>query len=247
MCRVLLRAIVDFVPVVVLGRRLVFPSPEQSEDGLLALGGDLSPERLLLAYRSGIFPWYAEGMPILWHSPDPRCVLQVDRIHVGRTLRRMIAKRPYDISFDRAFRSVIAACQLTPRHGQDGTWITDEMVGAYIELHRLGYAHSVEAWSGGELVGGLYGVSLGAMFFGESMFSWRPSASKVALIALASLLRGWGFRLIDAQVANDNTLSMGAEQWPRDVFLRTLREALMLPTRRGTWSEQTPELEPCAP
>ena len=224
-----------------------FPSPEQSEDGLLALGGDLSPERLLLAYRSGIFPWYAEGMPILWHSPDPRCVLQVDRIHVGRTLRRMIAKRPYDISFDRAFRSVIAACQLTPRHGQDGTWITDEMVGAYVELHRLGYAHSVEAWSEGELVGGLYGVSLGAMFFGESMFSWRPSASKIALIALASLLRGWGFRLIDAQVANDNTLSMGAEQWPRDMFLRTLREALMLPTRRGTWSEQTPELEPCAP
>jgi leucyl/phenylalanyl-tRNA--protein transferase len=235
--RVELRAIVAFVPIAVLGRRLVFPPPEASEDGLLALGGDLSSERLLLAYRSGIFPWYAEGLPILWHCPDPRCVLPVDRLHVGRTLRRTVAKRLYHVSFDRAFDGVITACKLTPRRGQDGTWITDEMADAYRELHRLGYAHSVEAWQGGELVGGLYGVSLGTMFFGESMFSWRPSASKVALVQLATRLAEWGFRLIDAQVANDNTLSMGAEQWPREQFLRALREALMHPTRRGSWDE----------
>jgi leucyl/phenylalanyl-tRNA--protein transferase len=241
--RVELRAIVGCVPLAVLGRRLVFPPPETSEDGLLALGGDLSPERLLLAYRSGIFPWYAEGLPILWHSPDPRCVLRVDGLHVGRTLRRTIAKRTYDVSFDRAFDGVITACKLTPRRGQDGTWITEEMVSAYGELHRLGYAHSVEAWERGELVGGLYGVSLGAMFFGESMFSWRPSASKVALVGLASQLAKWGFRLIDAQVANDNTLSMGAEEWPREAYLRALREALMQPTRRGSWDEREPRLE----
>jgi leucyl/phenylalanyl-tRNA--protein transferase len=234
---------VHFVPIAVLGRRLVFPPPEASEDGLLALGGDLSPERLLLAYRSGIFPWYAEGLPILWHSPDPRCVLRVDGLHVGRTLRRTLAKRTYDVSFDRAFEGVITACKLTPRSGQDGTWITDEMVTAYGELHRLGYAHSVEAWEHGELAGGLYGVSLGTMFFGESMFSWRPSASKVALIGLASRLAAWGFRLIDAQVANDNTLSMGAEEWPRKAFLSALREALMQPTRRGSWDGREPELE----
>jgi leucyl/phenylalanyl-tRNA--protein transferase len=156
-------------------------------------------------------------------------------LHIGRTLRRTLAKCPYDIQFDRAFERVIAACKLTPRRGQDGTWITDDMVSAYVELHRLGYAHSVETWQGGELVGGLYGVSLGKMFFGESMFSWRPSASKAALVVLAAKLASWVFRIIDAQVANDNTMSMGAEEWPRDVFLAVLRDALAQPTRRGSW------------
>jgi leucyl/phenylalanyl-tRNA--protein transferase len=224
---------------------LIFPPPEHAVDGLLAVGGDLSPERLLLAYRSGIFPWYDDGLPILWHSPDPRCVLVLDRMHVGRTLRRAIAKATYEVRFDTAFEQVIRACKSTPRVGQDGTWITDEMERAYLELFRMGYAHSVEAWETGEageqdLVGGLYGVSLGRMFFGESMFSWRDNASKVALVALARRLQRWGFRVIDAQVATPHTLAMGAEEWEREKFLALLREELPLPTRRGSWTRADP-------
>ncbi len=235
------------VPVYALGRALAFPPPEHAEDGLLAVGGDLSPERLLLAYRSGIFPWYDEDLPILWHSPDPRCVLVLERLHVGRTLRRVLAKGAYTIRFDAAFERVIGACKAVPRAGQDGTWITDEMVGAYVRLHEMGYAHSVEAWEGEELVGGLYGVSLGRMFFGESMFAARPNASKAALVGLATKLQGWGFRLIDAQVATPHTLAMGAESWPRARFLETLAEELGHPTRRGSWAQAEPELEPSAP
>ena len=231
------------MPVYALSRALVFPPPEKAVDGLLAVGGDLSPERLLLAYRSGIFPWYGDDLPILWHSPDPRCVLRVDRIHVGRTLRRTITKGTYSVRFDTAFQRVIRACQKTPRRGQDGTWITDDMEAAYMELHRLGYAHSVEAWEGSELAGGLYGVSLGRMFFGESMFAWRPDASKVALVALAERLKAWGFRVIDAQVPTPHTLAMGAEEWPRSKFLKLLREEVAHPTRRGDWGGE-PRLEP---
>jgi leucyl/phenylalanyl-tRNA--protein transferase len=230
------------VPVYALGRALVFPPPEQADDGLLAVGGDLSPERLLLAYRSGIFPWYDERLPILWHSPDPRCVLLADEIHVGRSLRRVIAKGTYAVRFDSAFERVIRACKATPRPGQDGTWITDEMESAYVTLHRLGYAHSVESWANGELAGGLYGVSLGRVFFGESMFSWQPDASKAALVALAERLRGWGFRLIDAQVPTPHTLAMGAQEWPRARFLEELRRELAHPTRRGNWAGE-PALE----
>jgi leucyl/phenylalanyl-tRNA--protein transferase len=232
------------VPVYALGRELVFPPPEHAEDGLLAVGGDLSAERLLLAYRSGIFPWYDEDLPILWHSPDPRCVLVVNRLHVGRTLRRAIAQRHFDIRFDRAFERVIRACKTTPRAGADGTWITDEMERAYVELHRQGYAHSVEAWRGQELVGGLYGVALGRIFFGESMFAWESNASKVALVALAEWLAQRGFPIIDAQVPTPHTLAMGAEQWPRARFLEVLREALSHPTRKGSWAQGEPELEP---
>ena len=231
------------MPVYALSRALVFPPPEKAVDGLLAVGGDLSPERLLLAYRSGIFPWYGDDLPILWHSPDPRCVLRVDRIHVGRTLRRTISKGTYSVRFDTAFQQVIRACQKTPRRGQDGTWITDDMEEAYMELHRLGYAHSVEAWEGSELAGGLYGVSLGRMFFGESMFAWRPDASKVALVALAERLAAWGFRVIDAQVPTPHTLAMGAEEWPRSRFLKLLRAEVAQPTRRGDWGHE-PRLEP---
>jgi leucyl/phenylalanyl-tRNA--protein transferase len=230
------------VPVYALGRALVFPPPEQADDGLLAVGGDLSPERLILAYRSGIFPWYDERLPILWHSPDPRCVLLTDAIHVGRSLRRVIAKGTYAVRFDGAFERVIRACKATPRSGQDGTWITDEMEAAYTTLHRLGYAHSVESWAEGELVGGLYGVSLGRVFFGESMFAWRPDASKVALVGLAERLREWGFRLIDAQVPTAHTLAMGAQEWPRARFLEELGRELAFPTRRGSWAAE-PELE----
>ena len=231
------------VPVYALSRALVFPPPEHAVEGLVAVGGDLSAERLLLAYRSGIFPWYDDGLPILWHSPDPRCVLRVDRIHVGRTLRRTITKGTYSVRYDTAFQRVIRACQKTPRRGQDGTWITDDMEEAYMELHRLGYAHSVEAWEGSELAGGLYGVSLGRMFFGESMFAWRPDASKVTLVALAERLKAWGFRVIDAQVPTPHTLAMGAEEWPRSKFLKLLRAEVAQPTRRGDWGGE-PRLEP---
>ncbi len=231
------------VPVYALTRSLVFPPPEQAVEGLLAVGGDLSPERLLLAYRSGIFPWYDEGLPILWHSPDPRCILAVDRLHVGRTLRRTMAKGTYEVRFDHAFDQVIRACKSTPRAGQDGTWITDEMEEAYRRLHAMGYAHSVECWQGGELAGGLYGVSLGRMFFGESMFSWQPNASKVALVALAERVARWDFPIIDAQVATPHTLAMGAEEWPRARFLAVLRETLAHPTRRGSWSLPDPPME----
>jgi leucyl/phenylalanyl-tRNA--protein transferase len=231
------------VPVYALSRALIFPPPEHAVDGLLAVGGDLSPERLLLAYRSGIFPWYGEDTPILWHSPDPRCVIRLEGLHVGRTLRREIAKGTFTVRFDTAFDRVIAACKAMPRPGQDGTWITDEMEAAYQELHALGYAHSVESWAGAELAGGLYGVSLGRMFFGESMFASQPNASKVALVALAERLKGWGFRIIDAQVPTPHTLAMGAEEWPREKFLRVLRQELAHPTRRGGWAQAEVPLE----
>ncbi|HEY8038916.1 MAG TPA: leucyl/phenylalanyl-tRNA--protein transferase [Polyangiaceae bacterium] len=231
------------VPVYALSRALAFPPPEHAVEGLLAVGGDLSPARLLLAYRSGIFPWYGEGLPILWHSPDPRCVMPLDRVHVGRSLRRVITKGTYTVRYDGAFERVIRACRSTPRPGQDGTWITDDMERAYRRLHEMGYAHSVEAWESGELAGGLYGVSLGRMFFGESMFSWRPDASKVALVALAGRLRGWGFSFIDAQVPTPHTLAMGAEEWPREVFLERLAEELTHPTRKGSWADADPPLE----
>ncbi len=233
------------VPVKVLGRALAFPAPSLAVDGLVAVGGDLSPERLLLAYRLGIFPWYDERLPIMWHSPDPRCVLQVERVHVGRSLRRVIARGDYEVRFDTAFGRVIQACKMTPRPGQDGTWITDEMNDAYVHLHELGYAHSVEAWENGELAGGLYGVSLGRVFFGESMFAWRPNASKVALVALVEKIAPWGFRLIDGQVATPHTLAMGAEEWPRAQFLDVLSGELAHPTRKGPWTGPAePELEP---
>jgi leucyl/phenylalanyl-tRNA---protein transferase len=231
------------VPVYALSKALAFPPPEEAVEGLLAVGGDLSPRRLLLAYRSGIFPWYDDGLPILWHSPDPRCVFRVDALHVGRTLRRAIAKGTYTVRYDTAFARVIRSCKVTRRPGQDGTWITRDMETAYVKLHQLGYAHSVEAWEGTTLAGGLYGVSLGRMFFGESMFATRPNASKVALVALAERLAGWGFRVIDAQVPTPHTLAMGAEEWPRDRFLVELGDALRYPTHRGDWGAE-PALEP---
>jgi leucyl/phenylalanyl-tRNA--protein transferase len=162
---------------------------------------------------------------------------------VGRTLRRVIAKGTYEIRYDTAFERVIRACQKAPRPGQDGTWITEEMSHAYLALHRMGYAHSVEAWRGGELAGGLYGVSLGRVFFGESMFAWEPNASKVALVQLAARVARWGFPFIDAQVPTPHTVSMGAEEWPRKAFIAALRAALDHPTRKGSWAADEPELE----
>jgi len=210
---------------------------EDALDGLLAWGGDLSARRLLAGYRRGIFPWYSEGQPILWHSPDPRFVLEPSKIHVPRSLRKTIHRGTYQVRYDTAFPQVIAACARVPRLGQRGTWITREMERAYVELHRQGYAHSVEAWAQDRLCGGLYGVSLGAVFFGESMFALAPDASKVAFAHLAERVHGWGFQLIDCQVETEHLSRFGAEHWPRERFIRALEHALEAPTRQGPWTE----------
>jgi len=224
------------VPVFRLDERLIFPPPQLAEDGLLAVGGDLSPERLLLAYASGIFPWYDEGQPLLWHSPDPRLVLQTGELHVSRSLERTLRRGTFRITFDSAFGPVIDACAAAARPGQQGTWITGEMRRAYKLLHRLGFAHSAEAWMGDRLAGGLYGISLGGVFFGESMFALEPDASKAAFVSLVRQLRRWGITLVDCQVATGHLERFGAREWPRESFLSALVEALELPTHRGTWA-----------
>jgi len=214
-----------------------FPSPRRADkSGLLAVGGDLRPQRLLAAYRQGIFPWYSEGQPILWHSPDPRYVLWGPQLHVPRSLAKALRRGRFQVRYDTAFAQVIAHCSQVPRPGQDGTWITDEMQQAYLELHRQGFAHSAEAWLGDRLVGGVYGVSLGAAFFGESMFTLEPDASKVAFVTLVRQLEQWGIRLIDAQVETENLERFGAQHWPRERFLAALEEALRTPTRLGPWT-----------
>ena len=188
-------------------------------EGLLAIGGDLSPERLLNAYRHGIFPWSSAGQPLLWWSPDPRMVFRTDGVHLSRRFRRDLVRCSWTVRSDHAFDAVVAACAASPRPGQDGTWITREMQQAYSRLHWLGHAHSIEVMDGPRLVGGLYGVAVGWMFFAESMFSARSGGSKVALAALARTLSGWGWPLFDAQLENPHLLRMGAEAWPRDRFL----------------------------
>ena len=223
------------MPVALLGERLEFPPVEEAEDGLVAIGGDLSPERLLLAYSRGIFPWYSEGEPILWHSPDPRFVLTPDELRVSRSLQKTLRAGRYRVELDTAFREVIEACASVTRQGESGTWITPQMRDAYTRLHHLGYAHSAESWLEGELVGGLYGVSLGAAFFGESMFARADDASKVAFVTLVLQLDRWGIRLIDCQVPTDHLARFGAREWPRRRFLKTLARALHQPTRKGPW------------
>ena len=224
------------MPVFRLTRRLEFPPPELADDGLLAVGGDLEPERLILAYSMGIFPWYEEGQPILWHSPDPRMVLPVGSLRVPRSVVKARRKGLYRITLDAAFDEVIGGCATAPRQGQRGTWITPDMRRAYGELHRRGFAHSAEAWSEGALVGGLYGVSLGAVFFGESMFARAPEASKVAFVTLVEAIRSWGITLVDSQVYTEHLARFGAEEWPRSRYLKSLRQALEHPTRKGPWS-----------
>ncbi len=224
------------MPVFQLDHRLVFPPPELADpDGLLAVGGDLRPERLLLAYSSGIFPWPTEGFPLLWHSPDPRYVLLAHELHVPRSLKRKLNQGAYRCTLDTAFAPVIERCADKSRPGQRGTWITEEMIDAYAHLFELGFAHSVEVWAGDELVGGLYGVSLGGAFFGESMFADRPEASKLGFVRLVRQLAVWDIDLVDAQVHTKHLERFGARHWPRQRYLLALREALARPTRRGRW------------
>ncbi len=229
------------MPIFRLDERLLFPPPELADsNGILAVGGDLSADRLLLGYSMGIFPWYSDGMPILWHSPDPRMVLTPDGLYVSRSLRKVMRKCRYEIRLDTAFETVIDACAEVPRPDQDGTWITSDMRESYIELHRLGYAHSAEAWEGETLVGGLYGVSIGGAFFGESMFARAPDASKIAFVTLVRQLAAWDIRLIDCQVHTDHLARFGAEEISRAVFLRALQRVLQRGTRRGRWRFDEP-------
>ncbi|HSE89666.1 MAG TPA: leucyl/phenylalanyl-tRNA--protein transferase [Candidatus Binatia bacterium] len=224
------------MPIFRLVEDPVFPPPDYADpSGLLAVGGDLSNERLLEAYRVGIFPWYSDDQPILWWSPDPRLILDLEDFKISRSLRKTLRKRIFQVTFDHAFEKVIRACASVPREAQNGTWITEEMQQAYINLHGLGYAHSVESWFGGKLAGGLYGVSLGKAFFGESMFHVESDASKVALATLVEKLRSWDFHFIDSQMTTEHMLRLGARELPRRTFLKRLQSALRHPTRRGKW------------
>jgi len=205
-----------------------------SPNGLLCAGGDLSPERIIDAYSHGIFPWYSEGDPILWWSPDPRMVLFPDELKVSRSLRKTLAHDVYETRFDTAFRSVIEECS-APRGGQAGTWIVPEMIDAYTRLHELGFAHSVESWRDGELAGGLYGIALGEVFFGESMFTRSTDASKVALYRLVERLRARDCRVIDCQQATAHLASLGAREIPRKAFAQLVQESIQYPPSGERW------------
>lgn len=223
------------------GSPVLFPDPHTAlrwPNGLLAAGGDLSAERLLAAYRGGIFPWYEVRQPILWWCPDPRAVIFPGELHIARRLRRSLAARPFDASFDREFATVVAGC--ARRDGRDaGTWITAEMAAAYRQLHELGHAHSVEIWSGERLVGGLYGVAMGRVFFAESMFSRATNASKAAMIFLASELCRRGFRLMDCQLPSRHLATMGAREISRSAFLGLLAECIdAAPAVQSGWSTE---------
>lgn len=218
-----------------------FPNARQAlrePDGLLAMGGDLSPQRLLNAYRNGIFPWFSQGQPILWWSPDPRMVFNTGRVRLSSRFRRILRRSNWVARADTAFESVVSTCANTPRRGQAGTWITDAMLQAYLELHRLGHAHSVEVFDGARLVGGIYGVAIGRMFFGESMFSGESGGSKVALAALARRLHEWEWPLIDAQVESEHLVRMGAQTCPREPFLDEVAALCNLPGEHGTWTDR---------
>lgn len=221
-----------------------FPDPRRAmaePNGLLAFGGDLTPRRLLAAYSRGIFPWYNEDEPILWWSPDPRCVFHTDRLRANRSLRRQLAGKRWRLSVDHAFREVVEACA-APRPKQSGTWIVPAMMDAYVELHAMGHAHSVEVWEDDRLVGGIYGVAIGRLFCGESMFSAESGGSKVALLGLADLLQRWGFPLIDAQVTNSHLMSLGAVEYPRGEFLRMVEQLVQVPGQPGSWQRFSPSL-----
>jgi leucyl/phenylalanyl-tRNA--protein transferase len=212
------------------------PVSSATPEGIVAVGGNLSPGMLLSAYKQGIFPWFSEGDPILWWSPDPRCVLFPGEVHVSRSMQKLLRRKRFRISFDTSFPSVIEGCRLAPRRGQQGTWITDAMQDAYIDLHELGFAHSVEVWDGEVLAGGMYGVSLGSCFFGESMFSRVQNASKVALVRFSRLMAERGLELLDCQVYSPHLETLGARQITREEFMELLQTCLNHRTLRGSWA-----------
>lgn len=217
---------------------IAFPPTDRAlrdPNGLLAVGGQLTPPWLLAAYRRGIFPWYSDDQPILWWSPSPRCVVFPDRFHIGRSLRKALRRGGFQVTFDRAFEAVVDACR-SSRLDAEGTWITEEMRDAYIHMHRLGYAHSVETWRDGKLVGGLYGIALGRVFFGESMFHRATDASKVAFVHLVRQLESWGCPLVDCQVGNPHLFSLGAMEVPRADFERLLRAGIEMPAFPRPWT-----------
>ena len=218
-------------------RDLSFPGVEHATpEGLLAIGGDLQPERLLEAYRHGIFPWYNEGQPILWWSPDPRTVLFPEHLHISRSLKRSLRPGLFTVTFDQCFETIVRHCAgPRPQYPEGGTWITPAMIEAYTALHRGAYAHSVESWQGDDLVGGLYGVAIGGAFFAESMFTKVNDASKVALVCLVRQLHKWGFRIIDCQQSSPHVLRLGAEEIPRRSYLEQVKTAVTLPGRSGRW------------
>ena len=224
------------MPVEISRRSNDFPDPDEAdESGLLAIGGDLSIERLKAAYSKGIFPWYEEGMPILWWTPDPRMVLYPGKMIISHSLKQSIKKQQFKVTIDTAFEKVIKNCSKTPRKGETGTWITRDMKNAYIRLHEAGFAHSAEAWLDGELVGGLYGVALGKAFFGESMFHHVTNASKVAFYTLVEKLSSWNFEIIDAQVYTNHLESLGGEMIPRNTYMQILENALQTEDITGSW------------
>ncbi len=224
------------MPIYRLNKNLHFPNPEEASDiGLLAVGGDLSVERLLLAYSNGIFPWFSRDEPILWWSPDPRTILFPFRLKVSKSLRQTLRNKRFEVKFDSDFESVIGNCSSIKRKGEKGTWITKEIKDAYIALHQEGYAHSIEIYYGNKLAGGLYGVSLGRAFFGESMFSIERDTSKIAMHSLVERVTEWDFHFIDAQVETNHLLSLGAENISRTEYLNLLKQALTYPTKKGKW------------
>ena len=217
--------------------KIVFPDPSQAnEDGLLAYGGNLEPETLIQAYSQGIFPWYDDSSPIMWWSPDPRMILFPNEIKISKTLKHTLNSGKYKCSFDQSFKEVISQCAKIPRASQKGTWITTKMQKAYIKLHKIGLAHSVETWENDRLVGGLYGISLGSAFFGESMFHHMPDASKVALHYLNEGIKKWDFDFIDAQTPTSHLKSMGAKEVSRERFLKLLEKSMKKPTKTGSWA-----------
>jgi len=225
------------MPVFLLSDKIGFPPPHLArEDGVLAVGGDLSQNRLLLAYQMGIFPWFSDDEPIIWWSPDPRLVLFPKDIHVSKSLKKTIRKGVFRVTMDTAFSQVITSCA-DIRVQNEGTWIVDDMIEAYCKLHESGFAHSVEAWCDGELVGGLYGISLGKCFFGESMFSHVSNASKVAFVRLVEYLDALSFDMIDCQVKTRHLMTFGACEIPRKHFLKQLAKSLKSPTKRGKWGQ----------
>jgi len=225
------------VPVFLLSDTIEFPPPHlATEDGLLAVGGDLSQKRLLLAYRMGIFPWFSNNEPILWWSPDPRFVLFPHEIKISKTLKKIIKKDTFNVTMDLAFNEVIKQCAQVRLQKNQGTWIVKDMIDAYCNLHESGFAHSVEVWLQGDLVGGLYGVSLGKCFFGESMFTHISNASKVAFVALVKHLQALNFYLIDCQVTTPHLLKFGAREIPRARYLNELDKSLKPSTLKGQWS-----------